>query len=113
MSGKEVKEKKTLLDLTEDDFKSLLSSSFLEALSKLNPQREKEESKAKAKKSEEKGEVLELTAREIIEHALECPNCGKPLRDFLENRLSKFKEEILKEVKENAKKEEKRGGLFE
>jgi transcription initiation factor IIE alpha subunit len=52
--------------------------------------------------------------REIIEHALSCPDCGKPLRDFLENRLSKFKEELFKEVSEIAKKkEERRGGLFE
>jgi chromatin remodeling complex protein RSC6 len=107
MSGES--KKKTLLDLTEDDFKSLLSSSFLEALSKLNqlnPQREKE---PKAKESE----ASEMTVREIVEHALNCPNCGKPLMDFLENRFSKFKEEILKEVKETAKKEERRGGLFE
>jgi len=97
-----------LLDLTEDDFKSLLSSSFLEALSKLNPQ-EKEESKAKAK-----SEVSELSVRDIIEHAISCQDCGKPLREFLENRLSKFKEELLKEVSEVAKKkEERRGGLFE
>jgi hypothetical protein len=92
--------------MTEDDFKSILSSSFLEALSKLNPQRE--EPKAKAKSEDE------LTVREIIEHALTCSECGKPLRDFLENRLSKFKEDLLKEVSETAKKkEERRGGLFE
>jgi transcription initiation factor IIE alpha subunit len=105
MSGES--KKKTLLDLTEDDFKSLLSSAFSEALSKLN-QREKEEPKAK------ESEASELTVREIVEHALNCPNCGKPLRDFLENRFSKFKEELLKEVSEIArKKEERRGGLFE
>jgi hypothetical protein len=105
MSGES--KKKTLLDLTEDDLKSLLSSAFSEALSKLNPQREKE---PKAKESE----ASELTVREIVEHALNCPNCGKPLRDFLEDRLSKFKEELLKEVSETAKKkEERRGGLFE
>ena len=104
--------KKMLLDLTEDDFKSLLTSSFLEALSKLNESK-KEESKVKAKTED----VSELTVREIIEHALGCPDCGKALRDFIENRLSKFKEELLKEVKETAKKEEtsrpRRGGLFE
>jgi len=108
MSG-EVK-KKTLLDLTEDDFKSILSSSFLEALSKLSPQREEPKAKAKAKTEG----VSEMTVREIIEHALTCPNCGKPLRDFLDERLSKFKEDLLKEVSETAKKkEERRGGLFE
>ena len=99
-----------LLDLTEDDFKSLLTSSFSEALSKLN------ESKSKEKKGEKSGksEVSELTVRDIIEHAISCSDCGRPLRDFLENRLSKFKEEILKEVSEVAKKkEERRGGLFE
>ena len=103
--------KKTLLDLTEDDFKSLLTSSFSEALSKLESKKEKEEIKAKEKADKE------LTVREIIEHALGCPDCGKALRDFIENRLSKFKEELLKEVKETAKKEEasrpRRGGLFE
>ena len=101
--------KKTLLDMTEDDFKSLLSSSFLEALSKLNPQRE--EPKAKAKTNERE---VELTVREIIEHALSCESCGKPLRDFLDKKFSSMKEEILKEASEIAKKkEERRGGLFE
>jgi hypothetical protein len=97
--------KKMLLDLTEDDFKSLLASSFSEALSKLESKKEKEEPKTNAK---------ELTVREVIEHALSCESCGKPLRDFIENRLSKFKEELLKEVSEvGKKKEERRGGLFE
>jgi chromatin remodeling complex protein RSC6 len=101
--------RKTLLDMTEDDFKSILSSSFLEALSKLNPQREEPKAKAKAKREDE----YELTVREIVEHALTCESCGKPLRNFIENRLSKFKEELLKEVSESAKKkEERRGGLF-
>ena len=106
MSGES--KKKSLLDMTEDDFKSLLSSSFLEALSKLDAKKEEPKSKAKTEN------VSELTVREIIEHALSCPDCGKPLRDFLENRLSKFKEELFKEVSEIAKKkEERRGGLFE
>jgi len=111
MSGERKEGKKTLLDLTEDDFKSLLSSSFLEALSKALSKLEakKEEPKAKAKTEG----VSELTVREIVEHALNCPECGKPLKDFLEGRLSKFKEELLKEVKESGKKEERRGGLFE
>jgi len=113
MSGKEIKEgKKTLLDLTEDDLKSLLTSSFSEALSKLESKKEKEEPKVKAKT-----DASELTVREIIEHALSCPECGKPLRDFFEKKLTGLKEEILKEVKETAKKEEtsrpRRGGLFE
>jgi transcription initiation factor IIE alpha subunit len=95
--------------MTEDDFKALLSSSFLEALSRLQEKREEPKAKAKTKESED-----ELTVREVIEHALSCPNCGKPLRDFLDDRLSKFKEELLKEVSESAKKkEEGRGGLFE
>jgi len=103
----EGKKGRTILELTEDEFKFLLSSSFEDALKKIS---NKEEGSKKEK------EERKMSIEEVAKHIASCPECSKPLNEMIASRFDAFKSEIEKlieeKVKSIAKKEEKRGGLF-
>jgi Ni,Fe-hydrogenase maturation factor len=108
MSGERKEDKGDLLVVKREDLEKVFEeklSSLKSMLESLKP-KEKEEKKSN-----------EVLVKDIMQHAVSCPECSEPLNKFVSERLDRFKTEIEKLVEEKvkslAKKEERRGGLFE